>query len=110
MSIDFLLKKFQLLSVNQLNAQIKLLEIWKSENIPNYPLKVSKQGVNVVGVATRADYANRLREVGKSDLVQRTCISDAIRVWNRAPEKIKNSKSLYTAKKEIKTFAKTLPI
>ena len=28
-----------LLSINQINAQIKLLEIWKSQNIESYPTK-----------------------------------------------------------------------
>ena len=32
-----------LLSINQINAQIKLLEIWKSQNIESYPT-FNKQG------------------------------------------------------------------
>ena len=34
-----MLVKFKILSVNQMNAQIKLSEMWKSINIENYPLK-----------------------------------------------------------------------
>ena len=30
-------------SVNQINAQIKLLEVWKSMNIPAYPIEWSKR-------------------------------------------------------------------
>ena len=39
-SIKSLLKKNKMLSVNQTNAQIKLLEMWKSVHHPNYPNKV----------------------------------------------------------------------
>ena len=36
--------------------------------------------------------------------------SDAARLWNRAPDSIKNCKSIYKAKVEIKKFIGTLPI
>ena len=35
-----LLQKYGLLSVNQLAAQIKLLEAWKSVNLENYPIQM----------------------------------------------------------------------
>ena len=35
-----LLLKYNLPSVNQLAAEIKLIEAWKSQNIPNYPFKL----------------------------------------------------------------------
>ena len=35
-----LLEKFNLLSVNQLAASIKLIEAWKSVNIVNYPVQM----------------------------------------------------------------------
>ena len=37
-------------------------------------------------------------------------IGDASRLWNRAPEVIKISKTLCSAKNEIKKFVVTLPI
>ena len=39
-----------------------------------------------------------------------TFIGNATRLWNNAPEMIKNSKCISTAKKEIKLYCKTLPI
>ena len=42
--------------------------------------------------------------------LQATFYSDAARLWNKAPDPIKNSKTLYGAKKEIKKFVLTLPI
>ena len=50
-SIKSLLDKFNTISVNQLNAQIKLLEIWKSLNIVGYPLVIRQQEI-VENVAT----------------------------------------------------------
>ena len=41
-----LLKNINMLSVNQLNAKIKLLEVWKSLNVDNYPLKIATKAQN----------------------------------------------------------------
>ena len=38
-SSKVLLSNLKMLSVNQMNAQIKFLEIWKSTNVQDYPLK-----------------------------------------------------------------------
>ena len=40
-STKTIFKETDLLSINQLNAQIKLLEIWKSKNIASYPIHVT---------------------------------------------------------------------
>ena len=109
-SIANLLDKFNMLSVNQLNAQIKLLEIWKSLNVDKYPLMIKQQSTDHDGVQTRADKLNRPCEVGKTSLTQKTCISDAIRLWNLAPDQIKDCFSVGQAKAAIKTFVRTLPI
>ena len=105
-----MLKKFGALSVNQLNAQIKLLEIWKSQNVQDYPLKIQKQASDTTRACTRAEANERPIEIGVKELTRRTCISDAVRVWNKTPEVVKNSKSVFVAKKEIKAFVRSLPI
>ena len=105
-----LLENFKMLAVNQLNAQIKLLEMWKAINVVNYPLEIRKQNNYHIGALTRADNLNRPLEIGKSILTHNTCISDAIRLWNHAPGKVKNCLSVGQAKREIKNFVKTLPI
>ena len=109
-SIESMLSKFKLDSVNRLNARIKLLEVWKAKNIMGYPLQISQQSTNNQRVNTRADNNERPVEIGKSTLTQKTCISDAIRVWNKAPESVTSCMSEYQAKKKIKEFIKTLPI
>ena len=109
-SISSLLSKFNLLSVNQLNANVKLVEIWKALNVDDYPLKIQKQCLNNQRVNTRADNKERPIEIGKTLLTQKSCVSDAIRLWNTAPESVTNSISLPQAKKAIKTYVKCLPI
>ena len=37
-----------MLSVNQMNAQIKMTEIWKASNVDNYPLKIDFYNVNYI--------------------------------------------------------------
>ena len=105
-----MLTKFNMLSVNQLNASIKMLEIWKAINVEDYPLKVEKQTSNKSRVSTRADILEKPIEIGKTVVVQKTCVSDAIRLWNLAPNHITNSTSLAHAKSEIRKFVRQLPI
>ena len=76
-----------MLSVNQLNAKIKIMEIWKSMNVPSYPLKIETKVENKNTTNTRAMTANKPIEIGKRVLTQRTCVSDAIKIWNQTPKK-----------------------
>ena len=41
-STKTLLKKLKMLSVNQINAQIKITEVWKAMNDSSNPLKIKK--------------------------------------------------------------------
>ena len=97
-------------SINQLNASVKLLEVWKSLNLDDYPLKTKRQENNSEGMATRAGMAGRPIEIGKTALTQKASVSDSIYLWNRAPKCVTECKTIYQAKKKIKAFVKTLPI
>ena len=105
-----LLTKFGVLSVNQLNAQAKLLEMWKSLNVEDYPLKIKQQEKSETGVNTRASLRGRPMGIGKTNITKNTSISDMIRIWNLAPDKVTESKSIYQAKNQIKSYVKSLPI
>ena len=48
-------------------------------------------------------------EEGFSEKSTCTFINDATRAWNKAPTTIKNCKSLFSAKKAIKSYVMTLP-
>ena len=111
-SSQSLLQKYKLLSVNQLAAQIKLVEAWKSINRDNYPLKLEPN---------YPDRANTQRELrpgsvktwkddAKSVAAKVSFSRDAAKLWNNAPEVIKSAQSLNIAKKEIKSYCSLLPM
>ena len=64
----------------------------------------------IVDARTRSIQKESLIVVGKGLKLQSTFYSDAARLWNKLLNAIKNSKSLFSAKKEIKKFIWTLPI
>ena len=109
-STKSMLKKFNMLSVNQMNAQIKLLEMWKSVNIINYPIKTSPVKRNDNFVNTRAVSNGVLQEKSITNHSQRTFLNDAIHIWNLSPSELKSCTSIFSAKKSIKEFVKTLPL
>ena len=84
-----MLVKFNMLSVNQLNAQIKITEIWKALHNPDNPLKIEKVNHESSVCLTRVVTKGDLKEVGKSTILQSTYISDASRIWNKCPNHIK---------------------
>ena len=101
--IKTLLEKSKMISVNQMNAQIKLQEIWKSLNIDNYPLKVNKKEATESTAVTRSCITGKLTESSFSNLSQRACVNDAIRLWNKAPKEAMTATSLNLAKKSKDT-------
>ena len=107
-----LVEKTGLLSVNQLAASIKILEAWKSLNINNFPIhlepnnKCSSNGDRQVRPST-----SRLRnQDARTNAARESFSRNAAKIWNGAPNDIKNVKSLNLAKKAIKSYCKTLPI
>ena len=109
-STKSILEKFDILSVNQINAQIKLNDMWKATNVDNYPTKIKKLSDLPNSRTTRANVQGNLVLKGKSILTQETFTYDATKLWNAAPMSIKDSASLYSAKKAIKQFVKLLPV
>ena len=105
-----LLANQKMLSVNQTAAQIKLSEVWKAINIKGFPIKVKKQMTTQDARITRGVTFGKLIEEGSSKLTINSFVGDAIRLWNNAPEEIKKTKSIYSAKLEINKFVMTLPI
>ena len=45
-----------------------------------------------------------------STISQATFLNDAIKIWNKAPIKIKNCVTLISAKREIRKYVMTLPL
>ena len=109
-SIRTLLDENNMHSVNQTMAQMKLCEMWKVNNVNNYPIKVEKVHRHEEHVVTRAITNNMLKETAKSNVTMGTFINDAIKAWNKCPNEIKEAQSYNIAKRLIKSFSKTLPI
>ena len=87
-----------------------MLEIWKSQNIADYPLKIEKQTIKENKCTTRVSAQGKLIEIGRSTTTKNSSTSNAIRIWNMAPKDIKDSLTVYQAKERIKGYAKTLPV
>ena len=98
-STKSILTKNDILSVNQLNAQIKLLDMWKASNIEKYPTKLKKVTANDGRATTRAVTSGNLMEDGATTLAQNTFYNDATKAWNLAPMDVKTCKNIWSAPK-----------
>ena len=98
--------------VNQLAAEIKLTETWKSINIEGCPIKLEPYKTNKTG--TEYELRPQTNRVFKDDarlLVSQSSFNiDAAKVWNKAPEEVKKAVTLAEAKRKIKSFCKSLLI
>ena len=103
-------KQLNMPSVNQINAQTKMLQIWKSQHSSTFPIQWQRRNEVIEDRRTRSSSDNILTETLGGQILTSTFISDAARIWNLAPESIKASTSLYSAKILIKEFCLTLPI
>ena len=111
-SIKDMLEKQNLLSINQTSAQIKLTEARRASKDDTYPVKMKREprqeteNERTLRPGTRKE----MEEGGRTTIAQESFTRDAGRLWNRAPEKIKKTKTLTSAKIAIKEYCKTLPI
>ena len=103
-------KELKIPSCNQINAQIKLIQVWKSQQSSTFPTQWIRRKDATQERRTRADKENLVLETMGGQIITSTFVSDAARLWNLAPDSIKTSTSLYMAKKNIKKFSLTLPI
>ena len=108
-SVD-MLKKNKILSVNQMMAQIKITEVWKSQNIKNYSTIWTKRNEVIKRTGLKCTNKSELVINGKSYLQSQTFYNDAAKIWNEAPAEIKMCKPLATARKGIRKFVVSLPI
>ena len=102
-----MLEKHKMLSVNQLNAQIKLTEIWKALSDKDHPFKISKPVVDEDERVSRALRAGNINLTAFSKVTKDTFINDSIKAWNNAPLELKNNLCLSGAKISIKKFVMT---
>ena len=99
-----------LLSVNQINAQIKLTEVGKCQNVNLNPIKWTKRNEVIQRPGLKSSNKPELVIMGKSRSQSQTFINEAAKIWNEAPNAVNDCTSLHQAKNQIKIFVKTLPI
>ena len=78
-STSSLLTKFNMMSVNQINAQIKLSEMWKAVNVEDHPFNLDKKesGPNIRSMRS---ITNEMLPVKSfSELSKNTFINDGIK-------------------------------
>ena len=102
--------KLNMLSVNQINAQVKLTEMWKATNVSYYPIPLDKKAFNDDSRLTRSITRGDIVLQGRSELCNSSFMFDASKIWNNAPSSIKERNTIYKAKKEIKKFVSFLPL
>jgi hypothetical protein len=106
-----MLKKFDLLSVNQLAVQIKLIEVWKSINVTGHPIKLENYSQHSSDLtATLRPFNRTYNDSAKFKISQSSFHVDAARVCNLAPNSVTASKSIGELKKTSTSYVKTLPI
>ena len=85
----------------KMTAIQKLIYNLRDYTVQKYPIK--RQGL-------KSTNKPDLVLTGHSKLQMQSFFNDAARIWNLAPNQIKECKSIGTVKQCIKTFVKTLPI
>ena len=99
-----------MLSVNQLNAQIKLTEIWKAVKDEDHPFKLVKKTIDNESRITRGMTDGSLQCKAISNVTKNTFINDSIKAWSKSSMEIKNSNTVYGVKNAIKKFVTLLPV
>ncbi len=81
-----------------------------ASNDPQYPIKMKTRERQENAIETRSLTWGDLTENGRSKKAKKSFTCDAAKVWNKALDKIRTSKTLTTAKKVIREHCKSLPI
>ena len=107
-----LLEKFNLPSVNQISAEIKITEAWKIMNIIDYPITLEENNPNrnTGDREARNTTQREWKEHSKHKASSESFTVDTARLWNKVDTEIKTAQSLGIAKSLIKKYCKTLEI
>ena len=111
-STQSMLSKFNLLSVNQLAAEIKILEVWKSLNVESCPTKLKPYNPqsNENSHQLRPKTDRIFCDTARLQISNSSFNIDAARLWNNVPVNVRTSLTVVEAKRAIKNFCKNLPV
>ena len=107
-----MLNKFELLSVNQLAAQIKLTEAWKSVHLEGYAIVLEPYNKNrpLNNHELRIQSNRVFNDSAKSKMASHSFNVDAAKLWNLAPTSVTNATTLIIAKRAINLLVKSFPV
>ena len=107
-----LLTKYNLPSVNQLSAEIKLTEAWKSTHVDSYPIQMEVFNPNRVNTSriVRPTTTKQWNDEAKTGAAKISFSRDMAKLWNTAPSTITNATCLGAAKREIKKYCKLMAL
>ena len=105
-----MLEKHNMMSINQINAQIKMTEIWKAVNDETHPFKIEVPKHKAEERVSRGQLSGYIQSKALTNITKKTFINDSVKAWNLAPHSLKMQTTLIGAKTAIKEFVKTLPI
>ena len=109
-SIKFMLDKFGLLSVNQLAAKIKIIEVWKTINKEGYPLSLDPYNRNLQDHELRIQHNGVFKDDCRLQKSQSSFHIDAARLWNATSDSIRLAINLAAAKGAADIFCRSLPV
>ena len=110
-SIKSMLKDLNWPSVNQMIAEVRLVEAWKIVNDKSSPLlNAIDLKENFTNAVTRSQKHVVMNPGKPSRLAMNSFAAPTALIWNRAPNNIKEAKTVSKAKMLIKQYAKSLPL
>ena len=109
-SIENMLEELSWISLNQLSAESRLIQAWKTAHTENYCLQDTLTRRRKGAYPTR-ESETTLFEPGDDNRITSagSFVNQTARIWNQAPISIKNSSTLEQAKRQIRSYVKTLP-
>ena len=108
---SFLCGRTQRVRVNQLSAEIKLIEGWKSIHVEGCPIEIEPYKHSNLPDYNLRPKTNRIfRDTARLEISQASFNIDAAKIWNGASTEIYEALTLSGAKKEIKKYCEMLPV
>ena len=79
-------------------------------NVENYPTGLLTTTENDSTREVRSGTRQQFKENARLKVSKMSFVYDAAKIWNRAPQTIKECKTLASAEREIKSYYMTFPI
>ena len=86
------------------------MEVWKSLNINEYPVKLQTQAKSDNTRTLRESTLRQFDESCKTKVAENSFHISAAKLGNQTPSQVKIAKSTHAAKRAIKQFCADLPI